>query len=149
MKETIDGPISQLILDLEERGLLDRTIVVLASEFGRDMMTEGRPGATVQTQAQVPDRMQELKHYGMHRHFTEASSALVLGGGFRRGLVYGKTADERPCSILEGEIAIEDLHATLYHALGIAPDDGVVIEQRPFYVTKDGKGRARRELLAG
>ncbi|MBI1352847.1 MAG: DUF1501 domain-containing protein [Acidobacteria bacterium] len=149
MKETIDGPVSQLILDLEERGLLDRTIVVLASEFGRDMMTEGRPGATVQTQAKVPDRMQELKHYGMHRHFTEASSALVFGGGFRRGLAYGKTADERPCSIVEGEIGIEDLHATLYHALGIAPDDGIVIEQRPFYVTKDGKGRVRRELLEG
>jgi len=147
MKETIDGPVSQLILDLEERGLLDRTVVVLASEFGRDMMTEGRPGATVKTQATVPDRIQELKHYGMHRHFTEASSALIFGGGFQRGMVYGKTAEERPCSIVEGEIGIEDLHATLYHAMGIAPDDGITIEQRPFYVTKDGKGRARKQLL--
>lgn len=147
MKQTIDGPVSQLILDLEQRGLLDRTIVVLASEFGRDMMTEGRPGATVKTQAQVPDRITDMKNYGMHRHFTEASSALVFGGGFQRGMVYGKTADERPCSIVEGEIGIEDLHATLYHAMGIAPDDKLMIEQRPFYVTKDGKGQVRRELL--
>ena len=39
----IDRPIAQLILDLEERGLLDRTLVVLASEFSRDMMIEGKP----------------------------------------------------------------------------------------------------------
>ena len=147
MKETIDGPVSQLILDLEERGLLDRTVVVLASEFGRDMMTEGRPGATVKTQADVPDRITDIKNYGMHRHFTEASSALVFGGGFQRGMVYGKTAEDRPCSIVDGEIGIEDLHATLYGAMGIAPDDKITIEQRPFYVTKDGKGRARTELL--
>ncbi len=36
MKKTIDAPIAQLVLDLEERGLLDRTLIVLASEFSRD-----------------------------------------------------------------------------------------------------------------
>ena len=148
MKATIDGPVSQLILDLEERGLLDRTVVVLASEFGRDLITEGRPGQTVKEQIKQPDVIQELKHYGMHRHFTEASSVLLFGGGFKRGFVYGKTADERPCSTVEGRIDIADLHATLYHAMGIAPDHGAVIEQRPFYVTKDGKGRVVKDLLA-
>lgn len=43
MKKQIDGPIAQLVLDLEERGLLNRTLIVLASEFSRDMMLEGRP----------------------------------------------------------------------------------------------------------
>ncbi|MBI2925493.1 MAG: DUF1501 domain-containing protein, partial [Verrucomicrobia bacterium] len=43
MKKQIDGAISQLVLDLEERGLLNRTLIVLASEFSRDMMTEGKP----------------------------------------------------------------------------------------------------------
>ena len=43
MKKEIDAPIAQLVLDLEERGLLSRTLIVLASEFGRDMMTEGKP----------------------------------------------------------------------------------------------------------
>ena len=43
MKKEIDQPIAQLILDLEERGLLDRTLVILASEFSRDMMIEGFP----------------------------------------------------------------------------------------------------------
>ena len=42
MKQVIDAPIAQLIRDLDERGLLDRTLVVLASEFGRDAMTEGQ-----------------------------------------------------------------------------------------------------------
>ena len=44
MKQQIDAPVAQLVLDLEERGLLDRTLIVLASEFGRDMMLEGKPG---------------------------------------------------------------------------------------------------------
>ena len=148
MKAVIDGPVSQLILDLEERGLLDRTLVVLASEFGRDMMTEGRPGETVKDQAEQPDVIHEMRHYGMHRHFTEASSALIFGGGFKKGFLYGKTADERPCGIVEGRITIENLHATLYRALGIAADYGQLVEQRPFYVTKDGKGEAVLDLLA-
>ncbi len=148
MKAMIDAPLSQLILDLEERGLLERTLVVVASEFGRDMMMEGRPGETVKNQIKQPDTISELKHYGMHRHFTEASSALLFGGGVKKGYVHGKTADERPCSIIEGRIDITDLHATIYRLMGIAPDHGAVVEQRPFYVTKDGKGRVVDELLA-
>ena len=87
MKQTIDAPVAQLILDLEERGLLDRTLVVLASEFGRDMMTEGKPGQEVKDQVDQPDVMTELKHYGMHRHFTEACSVLMFGGGTPKGKV--------------------------------------------------------------
>jgi arylsulfatase A-like enzyme len=149
MKRTIDSPVAQLILDLEERGLLDRTLVVLASEFGRDMMTEGKPDKPVKDQVnQQPEIMRELKHYGMHRHFTEASSVVVFGGGFKKGLVYGQTADERPCSIVKDPVSIEDLHATLYTALGIPPNHGYVVEKRPFYVTKDGKGKAVPALLS-
>src|SRR6266550_5854203 len=47
MKRQIDAPIAHLVLDLEQRGLLGRTLVVLASEFGRDMMLEGAPGKQV------------------------------------------------------------------------------------------------------
>ena len=148
MKADIDGPISQLILDLDERGLLSRTLVVVASEFGRDMMTEGKPGLGVKDQVKQPDVIQELKHYGMHRHFTEASSVLLFGGGIKRGFLYGKTAEERPCKIVENPVTIEDLHATIYTAMGIAPDTSYEIEKRPFYVTKDGKGRAVEALFA-
>ncbi|MGA2736272.1 MAG: DUF1501 domain-containing protein [Bryobacteraceae bacterium] len=148
MKEAIDAPVAQLILDLEARGLLDRTRVVLASEFGRDMMTEGKPGALVKNQVNQPDIMTEPKHYGMHRHFTEACSVLMFGGGAPKGMLYGRTADERPCSIVENPVTIEDLHATIYTALGIPPDTAYDVEKRPFYVTKDGKGKAVAALRA-
>jgi hypothetical protein len=147
MKRTIDMPVAQLIRDLEERGLLDRTLVVLASEFGRDMMCEGKPGATVKEQVNQPAVMTEPKHYGMHRHFTEAGSVLMFGGGIKRGALYGKTADERPCRIIENPVTIEDLHATIYEAMGIAADTAYEIEKRPFYVTKDGKGKSVGELF--
>ena len=75
----IDAPVAQLIRDLEERGLLDRTLVVIATEFGRDMMTEGKPDQTVKDQVKQPDIMTEPKHYGMHRHFTGASCVLMFG----------------------------------------------------------------------
>ena len=148
MKRTIDGPVSQLVLDLEERGLLDRTLIVLASEFGRDMMVEGKPDNTVQDQIKQPDVIHEMKHYGMHRHFTEASSVLLFGGGMKKGFLYGKTADERPCSIVENPVTITDLHATIYHAMGIPANQGYLVEQRPFYVTKDGKGEPVMDLFA-
>ncbi len=147
MKEAIDRPVAQLILDLEERGLLNRTLVVLASEFGRDMVTEGKPGNTVQDQVKQPEVMTDLKHYGMHRHFTEASSVLLFGGGVRKGLLYGETAPERPCRVVKDPVSIEDLHATIYRSMGIPHDWSEVFEKRPFYVTKDAKGRPVEALL--
>src|SRR5262249_31527766 len=114
MKKEIDIPVAQLILDLEERGLLDRTLVVLASEFSRDAVTEGTPGKIVKDQATTPPIMQLPVHYGMHRHFTSAGSVVMWGGGVKKGFVYGKTADERPCTTIENPIAIEDLFATMY-----------------------------------
>ncbi len=149
MKQQIDAPVAQLVLDLEERGLLDRTVIVLASEFGRDMMMEGRPDKVVKDQVIVPELIQQPKHYGMHRHFTDAGCVLLFGGGFRKGYLYGKTADERPCRTVENPVRIEDLHATLYRAMGIPADLAYEVEKRPVHVTRDGKGRAIREILRG
>jgi hypothetical protein len=147
MKEQVDAPLSQLILDLEERGLLSRTLVVLASEFGRDAITEGKVGREVRDQANTPDVMTAPEHYGMHRHFTAAGSVVMFGGGIRKGVVYGKTADERPCTTIENPVPVEDLHATIYHALGIPPETSYVVEKRPVYVTSDGKGKPIRSLF--
>jgi hypothetical protein len=149
MKKVIDAPIAQLIRDLDERGLLDRTLVVLASEFGRDAMTEGKVGKEVRDQAiNIPDVMTEPRHYGMHRHFTAAGSILMFGGGVKRGFAYGITADERPCTTIEDPMPVEDLHATIYHALGIPPDTAYVVEKRPVYVTRDGIGTPATALFA-
>jgi len=148
MKRQIDAPVAQLILDLEERGLLNRTLVVLASEFGRDAITEGKFGKEVKDQSKTPDVMSEPKHYGMHRHFTAAGSVVMFGGGVKKGFVYGKTADERPCTTIENPVPVEDLHASMYHALGIPPDQAFVFEKRPVYVTKDAKGKVIGDLFA-
>lgn len=148
VKQMIDRPIAQLVLDLEERGLLNRTLIVVASEFGRDMIQEGKPDKPVKDQVKIPPRIQDARQYGMHRHFTEAGSVLLFGGGVKKGFLYGRTADERPCKVVEKPIRIEDLHATLYHAMGVAPNYVAEIEKRPFYVTKDGKGKPVTELFA-
>ena len=148
MKKLIDAPIAQLIKDLKKTGHLDRTLVILASEFSRDMMLEGRPGAAVQEQVDQPDVIEDIKHYGMHRHFTDGCSILMFGGGIKQGYAYGKTADERPCKTIERPIRISQIHQTIYHALGIAEDAHYVIEKRPFYTTPDGNGKAEMDLLA-
>jgi len=148
LKKMIDAPITQLVLDLEERGLLDRTLIVIATEFSRDMLTEGKPGAPVQNQVEVPPIITEMKHYGMHRHFTDAGSVVLFGGGIKKGYLYGTTADERPCSTIDKPVTTTDLHATMYHAIGIPPNLGYTIEDRPFYVTKDAKGVPIAELFA-
>ena len=148
MKKMIDAPIARLVRDLEERGFLGRTLVVLASEFGRDMITEGKPEKKVQDQVEVPAVMSEMKHYGMHRHFTNAGSVLLFGGGMKRGHLHGRTADERPCSAIEDKVSIEDFHATIYRAMGISPRLAYEVERRPFYVTKDGLGKPIEKLFA-
>src|SRR4030095_7124508 len=81
MKKQIDSPLSQLVLDLETQGLLNRTLIVLASVFRRDDMIEGKPDKLIKNQVEVPDKVEDPKHYGMHRHFTDAGCVLLFGGG--------------------------------------------------------------------
>ncbi len=148
LKGEVDGPIAQLIRDLEARKLLDRTLVVIASEFSRDMMIEGVPGSTARDQSRAKtDVMKEPKHYGLHRHFTGASSVLMFGGGIKKGFLYGASAPDRPCLAIKNPISVTDLHATIFHAMGISPRTAFTVEKRPFYVTQDGKGRPALDLF--
>jgi len=149
LKSEIDRPIAHLILDLEQRGLLDRTLIVIASEFSRDMMIEGIPGSNARDQSRAKtDKMQEMKHYGLHRHFTGSGSVVMWGGGMKRGFLYGETAPERPLVTTKNPVTITDLHATIFTALGISPKAAFQIEKRPFYATEDGKGQPVSELFA-
>ncbi len=107
-----------MIRDLDERGLLNRTLVILASEFSRDMMIEGVPGSMARDQSRAKtDVMKEMKHYGLHRHFTGSGSVLMFGGGMKRGFLYGETAAERPCLVTKNPVTIPGLarHDLLGH----------------------------------
>jgi hypothetical protein len=149
LHQEIDRPIAQLILDLEERGLLDRTLIVVASEFSRDAIMEGKPGSTANDQATFKvDKISEMAHYGLHRHFTGGSSVLMFGGGMKRGFVYGETANERPLEAIKNPVTVSDLHATIMTAMGISPKTEFTVEGRPFYVTEDGVGKPVGELFA-
>jgi hypothetical protein len=149
LKQEIDRPVARLILDLEQRGLLERTLVVLASEFSRDMMVEGVPGSAARDQSRAAtDVMKEPKQYGLHRHFTGSGSVLLFGGGMKKGFLYGETAAERPLLVTKDPVSIRDLHATIFTALGIAPRTAFEVERRPFYATEDGKGQPVKALFA-
>jgi hypothetical protein len=148
MKREIDRPIAQLILDLEMRGLLDRTLVVIATEFSRDMMIEGIPGSNARDQSRAASNtMQQMIHYGLHRHFTGSVSVVMFGGGMKRGFLYGETAPERPLLVTRNPVPIRDLHATIFAAMGISPRTSFDIERRPFYATEDGYGRPVQALF--
>jgi hypothetical protein len=148
LKKQIDAPIARLVLDLEQRGLLDRTLIVLASEFSRSVMIEGKADKRVPDQVTQPAKLETLAHFGHHRHFTGAGSVLMFGGGVKKGFAYGETSDEMPCTTIKDPVTITDLHATIHHLLGTSPKYGVVTEERPFYVTKDGKGKPVMGVIA-
>ena len=96
LKQEIDRPIARLLRDLEERRMLDRTLVIIASEFSRDMMIEGVPGSEAKDQARVKsDTLENMTHYGLHRHFTGGSSVVMFGGGMKKGHVHGAPTSDR------------------------------------------------------
>jgi len=149
LHKEMDLPIATLVRDLEARGLLDRTLIIIASEFSRDAIMEGKPGSNANDQATFKvEKLEEMKHYGLHRHFTAGTSVMMFGGGVKQGHVYGETADERPLVATKNPVSVMDMHATIMTAMGISPKMEYLIEGRPFYVTEDGKGKAVSEIFA-
>ena len=158
MKKQIDGPIAQLIRDLHQRGLLERTLVVIESEFGRTIATDpaqqiaGKAGTEVIGSAESHDGtglvIENEKQYGFHGHFSTNHTVALFGGAVRGGTVFGKTAERHPMLPVENPVTLSDIHATIYKALGIPADHHYVTEGRPFYVTKDGLGKPIDAVLA-
>jgi hypothetical protein len=149
LHKEIDRPIAQLILDLEASGMLDRTLVIVASEFSRDAIMEGKPGSNANDQATFKvDKITEMAHYGLHRHFTAGTSVALFGGGVKRGHVHGETAEERPLIAVKDPVTVTDLHATIMSLMGISPKTEYLIEGRPFYVTEDGLGKPVEAVFA-
>jgi len=98
-----DQPIAALIKDLKRRGLLDETLVVWGSEFGRTPLGENRNGRDANTGRD---------------HHPFAFSVLLAGGGIRGGQVYGQT-DEIGWSPVVDPVHVNDLQATILHLFGL------------------------------
>jgi uncharacterized protein (DUF1501 family) len=120
-----DQAYAALITDLESRGLLDRTLVMVSSEFGRTPKINGTAGRD---------------------HWPKVFSVVLAGGGIKRGFVHG--ASNATASEPDREaIGPEDLATTVYHQLGIVADKELVAPgPRPIEIVDGGK--VRTELLA-
>jgi uncharacterized protein (DUF1501 family) len=99
-----DQPIAALIRDLKQRGLLDETMVVWGSEFGRTPLGENRGGNN--------DNVTGRDHHPY------AFSMFLAGGGIRGGQVYGET-DEIGWGVVRDPVPPADLHATMLHLFGL------------------------------
>ncbi|MCK0147995.1 DUF1501 domain-containing protein [Arenibacter sp. F26102] len=129
----IDRPMSALLLDLKQRGLLDETLVVWGGEFGRTPMQENREG-------------QEMAYKGRDHH-GDAFTMWMAGGGIKKGASWGVT-DEIGFSALEGQVSVHDVHATMMHLLGFDHEQFTFdFQGRPFRLT-DVEGHVIQEILA-
>ncbi len=95
-----DSAFSALVADLDERGLLDETLVVCMAEFGRSPRLDAAGG---------------------RGHWGSVFSIAMAGGGIRGGHVYG-SSDKIGAAPRDGRVRPEDLSATIFHCLGVAPD---------------------------
>ena len=98
----VDQPTAALVKDLKQRGLLEDTLVIFATEFGRTVFSQGKLG----------DPGMGRDHHG--RCFT----VWLAGGGVKPGIEYGAT-DDFCYNIAENPVHLRDLHATILHCLGI------------------------------
>jgi hypothetical protein len=99
----LDQTYSALIADLDQRGLLDETLVVVMSEMGRTPRINGNAGRD---------------------HWTNCYSVLFAGAGIRGGTVYGES-DEQAAYVKDLPVSTSDVCATIYHCLGIDPETRV------------------------
>lgn len=121
----VDQAIATLISDLDERGLLDSTLVMVTSEFGRTPKINGTGGRD---------------------HWPRVFSIGLAGGGIHRGLVHG-SSDSLAGEPEEDKVGIEDLAQTVYNQLGITGDKELMSPgDRPIEIV-DG-GRVLDEILA-
>jgi uncharacterized protein (DUF1501 family) len=126
-----DRASAALVLDLEERGLLEDTIVLWSGEFGRTPMNEARNGST----------------YLGRDHHPHAFTVWLAGGGFRPGHAHGAT-DELGYHVTEDPVSVHDLHATLLHQLGIDHERFTHLHQGRDFRLTDVEGEVVRGLLA-
>jgi hypothetical protein len=112
----LDGALSALVSDLEQKGKLDDTLVVIGTEFGRPAHFDSKGG---------------------RGHHGRCFSLVLAGGGLKHQGAYGVT-DELGMKIVDSPVSIPDFHATVYAALGINPDKALYDGDRPVPITDGG-----------
>jgi hypothetical protein len=112
----LDQALAALISDLDEKGLLDRTLIVVATEFGRPAAFDGGGG---------------------RGHQGTAFSLVLAGGGLAHRGAYGVTDDDCKAPV-EAAVSIPDFHATILAALGVPPHAEMLDGARPVPVTDGG-----------
>jgi hypothetical protein len=129
---TVDRPVSALIRDLKQRGLLDETLVIWGGEFGRTPFREGR---TAKSNILGRD------------HFPDCFTVFMAGGGVKPGTTYGRT-DELGFKVAENGVFIHDLQATILHLLGLDHERLTHRFQGRDYRLTDVHGEVVQGLLA-
>ena len=129
---TMDKPVSALIRDLKQRGLLDETLVIWGGEFGRTPFREGR---TSKTSILGRD------------HYPDVYTMWMAGGGVKGGFEYG-LSDELGFSVSENPVHVHDLQATILRLLGLDHERLTYRFQGRDYRLTDVHGRVIDELIA-
>ncbi len=127
-----DKPVTALIEDLRQRGLLDDTLIVWGGEFGRTPFREGRTAG-----GQVLGR----------DHYPDCYSLMLAGGGIKQGFSYGET-DELGFGIAENKVHVHDLQATILHQLGFNHEKLTFRFQGRDYRLTDVHGHVVKDILA-
>jgi membrane-anchored protein YejM (alkaline phosphatase superfamily) len=122
----IDQPIAGLLRDLKARGMLDDTLVVWTTEFGRTPGVDGTKG---------------------RGHHSACFSSWLAGGGVKGGLAYGAT-DEIASTVVENKVHVHDFHATILHLLGIDHEKLTYRHGGRDYRLTDVFGEVVRDVLA-
>jgi hypothetical protein len=113
----LDHALAGLTADLKSKGLLDKTLIVVATEFGRPAEFDGRGG---------------------RGHQGSAFSMVLAGGGLRHRGAYGVT-DDLSKKVLQDPVSVPDFHATILSALGVDTHEDLKDGARPVPVTDGGK----------
>ncbi len=120
-----DQAYAQLVTDLDQRGLLNETVVMVSSEFGRTPKINNTAGRD---------------------HWPKVFSVAMAGGGFKRGYVHG-TSNATSSEPEDDAVSVEDLFTTLYHTMGVVADKELMAPgDRPIEIVDGGK--VIKELLA-
>ncbi len=116
--EQVDGPMAQLLTDLQQRGMLDKTLVIWMGEFGRTPTINPRGGRD---------------------HYPRAFTSLLAGGGVRGGQVIGAT-DKSGSSVADRPVSVNDFFQSICHSLQIdAKKENMSSIGRPIKVVDGGE----------